>query len=190
MGEEQRRVRAAVFVPHNTLSSIAKIDYDASYRFSPTTIVDRISDINPTKSDYNCGSCAVASFLNSFGFKTKSIDKGAESFQPFEVIKAFKDASFKRFNSSSTDEFVKHLVSQGDGAGGVIYGYYKDKDYRNQGHYLAYHIYKGTAYLMDGQDGSIVPSSWLKDMMSPRTLSVARLDGLDIDPILLKEIIK
>ena len=189
MAKEQRYANAATFVPYEALSSIDKLHYDSSYKFNPSTILQRISNINPTRSEYNCGSCAVASFLNSFGFNVKSIDMGEKTLQPFEILAPFKDASFKRVSSSSAEGFLKHLSSQGEGAGGVIFGYYSDKKHRNQGHYLAYRVYKGSVHLLDGQDGTIESIDFLKEMSS-RTLSFAKLDGLEIDPTLLKDIIK
>lgn len=184
----------------------------AGFVLNKDTIQSCAADINPTGSRSNCGSCAVASILNTTGDDVQALPEVpmnmrkvfsdgtvGQGYDPNKIVKAFKGSKIEDLNGNylgtrdACKKVTAKLESYGEGAFGLLW---TDKMRgRNSGHFVGWRILDGKLHILEGQPAreGIVWSDFYEGIgrnMDPGGLQWSRLDGLERDENVLKDIVK
>lgn len=161
-------------------------------------IKESISNLNPTKSRTNCGSCASAVLNNISGKERRiALDEVPEhmcstlsngtrgkGYDPDKLIDCYKTGSWKSVTGLNRREIAKNIekeiASYGDGAKGILYTDKLSK--REYGHYFSWMNKGGKILILEGQPSSegIIKDDLFNDIVrifDPiGNVKVARLD--------------
>ena len=145
------------------------LGWEPDPNYKPTSELAKrcASNINPTHSRSNCGSCASAILLNMLGGNYQALDevpehmrlKGHKGYDPEKLIECFEGAEWsdiiKDNNGSQkkvSNSLERQLLSQGDGAKGI---FFSEAIIPNKpGHYFCYAIENSKIHVLEGQPAS------------------------------------
>lgn len=153
------------------------------------SVSDLLKQVNPSGSKTNCRACSIASSLRLKGIDAQALDIKGGSFS--DVIKgSFKGANVIEMYNPNKDSVTNHILKKfGEGSHGAISGQFAMPNERYD-HAFNWIVKDGKVNFFDGQKSLEDCSRYLDFLSSDKSLEMARLDNLEIDPEGIRKFVK
>lgn len=145
------------------------------------SVSDILKNVNPTGSNTNCRACSIATSLKLRGIDAEALDIPSGSLSD-AVKSCFKNARVSEMYDPTKERVNSYILKKfGEGSQGAMSAEFNLPTGKFQ-HAFNWVVKDGTVQFMDGQQGLSDFSKYLEYLSPDKSVEIARLDNLEIDP--------